>query len=202
MLTKTVTEADGTQRVVTCTIEVSSFKKRQDRNEIEQPFTNLYVKNLPKNCNEEMLKNLFERFGEIESVRIQKDPQGELLDFGFVNFKDTSSAHQAMKEMDKYVIEEGRVLYVSRHLSKKEMELQQQKPNSDFKMQQKTHNNSNLFVTGLPENLTDERFMEEFNKIGKVLSVKLIHKDRKEMDGTSSKFVSHGYVLYEKTEDA
>ena len=166
-LTKTVTDPNGTQRTVTCKIEVSSFKKKEERNEVEQPFTNLYVKNLPKNCNEEMLKSLFQRFGEIESVHIQKDPQGALLDYGFIDFKDTSSAHQAMKEMDKYVIEEGKVLYVSRHLSKKEMELQQTKPNSDFKMQQKTHNNSNLYVTGLPEDLTEERFMEVFSKIGK-----------------------------------
>ena len=104
--------------------------------------------------------------------------------------------------MDKFQIEEGKVLYVTKHLSKKEMELQASKPNSDFKMQQIQHNNSNLYVKNLPPTLTDEAFMTEFNKIGKVLSVKLVRKTNRAHDGTEETFVTHGYVLYEKTEDA
>ncbi len=202
-LTKVVTDSDGTERTVVCKIEVTSFKKRQERSsEIEQPFTNLYVKNLPTGCNDEILKSLFAKFGDIESVAIQKDPQGVPLDIGFVNFKETAAAHAALKEMDKFSIEEGKVLYVSRFLSKKEKELQQQKPNSDYKMQQKTHNNSNLYVTCLPADLTDEVFKAEFEKIGKVLQVKLVKRDGRAHDGSAVTYVSHGFVLFEKTEDA
>ncbi len=197
-LTKTITMPDGTQNTIKCLIEVSPFQKKLERlDKVEQPFTNLYVKHLPTGCTEEMLKSLFEKFGEIESVKIQLDKDGKSLDFGYVDFKETDAAHKALKEMDKHLIEEGKVLYVSRHYSKKEIELQSLKPNSDYKMQQKQHNNSNLFVKNLPENLTEEDFKKPFEAIGNVLSTKLVSKDR---DGKLC--VSHGYVLYEKIEDA
>lgn len=37
---------------------------------------NLFVKNIPDNCTEQMIKDLFKPYGEIESVRLfPKDPK-------------------------------------------------------------------------------------------------------------------------------
>jgi polyadenylate-binding protein len=47
------------------------------------------------------LRSLFEEFGEIESVYVQKDDKGVLKDSGFVCFKDPEVAEKAADEMNK-----------------------------------------------------------------------------------------------------
>ena len=71
---------------------MTHFVRRADRlSARNDEFTNLYVKNLPENYTEEMLKVLFEEFGIPQSVAIMTTPEGKSKCFGFVNM-DTHEA--------------------------------------------------------------------------------------------------------------
>ena len=60
----------------------------------------VYVGQLSWGVDEDMLRNNFEKFGEIISTRIPKDDRGRSKGFGFVEFKESSFAEEAVKEMD------------------------------------------------------------------------------------------------------
>ena len=77
----------------------------------ENKNCNLYIKNLPKNFTEQNLKDLFEKYGEIKSVKIQrfinvtkeKDDFKEYVEscgVGFVCFTDKENAKKAMEDLN------------------------------------------------------------------------------------------------------
>lgn len=47
-------------------IQVTVLTKRNDREEVQDQFSNLYVFNLPENLNEEQFKAIFAPIGEIQ----------------------------------------------------------------------------------------------------------------------------------------
>jgi polyadenylate-binding protein len=68
---------------------------------VEKKFNNLFVKNLPKDYDEDKLRELFAGFGEIDSIAIPKDEQGNNKDFGYVCFKSNDDAEKAWDAMNK-----------------------------------------------------------------------------------------------------
>lgn len=83
-------------------IEINKHEKKASRdNQIQSKFNNLFVKNLPKGTDDDKLKELFGKFGEIESATVQRDESGNHKDYGYVCFKDPAHAEVAMKEMNK-----------------------------------------------------------------------------------------------------
>ncbi|KFM72265.1 Polyadenylate-binding protein, cytoplasmic and nuclear, partial [Stegodyphus mimosarum] len=73
---------------------------------------NLHVKNLPKDMSDEQLKELFERFGEIVSVKIVRDEHFESKGFGFVAFKTEEAAAKALKRLNDFPYE-SKILKIS-----------------------------------------------------------------------------------------
>jgi RNA recognition motif-containing protein len=61
---------------------------------------NIYVKNFPKDFNENDLKKLFEKYGEISSTLISRDENGFSKGFGFVCFTNPINASIAFKEVN------------------------------------------------------------------------------------------------------
>jgi polyadenylate-binding protein len=66
---------------------------------------------------------MFQEFGEIESVHVQRDENGQLKNQGFVSFKDHADAEKALDAMNKKSLPDGSFLMVARHISKKENEI-------------------------------------------------------------------------------
>jgi len=67
---------------------------------------NIYVGNLPFNVTEESLKAMFDKFGEVESVKVIMDRfTGKPKGFGFVEMPSNSEADQAIKELNGKIIE-------------------------------------------------------------------------------------------------
>ncbi len=87
--------------------------------------SNIYVKNFPKTFTEEDLKKLFDVYGEIKSVVISKDTNGDSKGFGFVCFSNPAHANVAFREMrEKKTIYEGlEPLYIN-YAQRKEERLQ------------------------------------------------------------------------------
>jgi len=91
-------------------IYVGRAQKRTERDEVlrhqrveqMQKFqgTNVYVKNLDDDVDDEKLKQEFSRFGPIASVRVMADDKGNSRGFGFISFANAEDATRAMNEMN------------------------------------------------------------------------------------------------------
>ena len=67
---------------------------------------NIYIGNLAQNLTEDVLKNMFEEFGEVESIKIIKDRfSGLSKGFGFVEMPSNSEADKAIKALNGKIIE-------------------------------------------------------------------------------------------------
>ncbi|KAK7200449.1 poly(A)-binding protein 3 [Novymonas esmeraldas] len=75
---------------------------------------NLYVKHLPDDITDEMLRDVFQPFGQITSCAIMKDPSGISKGFAFVCFADREEATAAMRTLNGQALESSKKpLYVS-----------------------------------------------------------------------------------------
>ena len=74
---------------------------------------NIYVGNIPHSIEEEALKELFEKFGPVVSVKKITDKfTGAPRGFGFVQMENKEDAEKAIAELNGYELE-GRKLVVN-----------------------------------------------------------------------------------------
>ncbi|KAJ4306685.1 Phosphatidylinositol-3-phosphatase SAC1 [Collariella sp. IMI 366227] len=66
------------------------------------PFHRLYVGNIHFSITESDLQNVFEPFGELEFVQLQKDDSGRSRGYGFVQFRDATQAREALEKMNGF----------------------------------------------------------------------------------------------------
>lgn len=66
------------------------------------PFHRLYVGNIHFSITETDLQNVFEPFGELEFVQLQKEEQGRSRGYGFVQFRDPNQAREALEKMNGF----------------------------------------------------------------------------------------------------
>ncbi|OBT50985.1 hypothetical protein VE04_07990 [Pseudogymnoascus sp. 24MN13] len=66
------------------------------------PFHRLYVGNIHFSITEGDLQNVFEPFGELEFVQLQKEDQGRSRGYGFVQFRDPHQAREALEKMNGF----------------------------------------------------------------------------------------------------
>jgi len=66
------------------------------------PFHRLYVGNIHFSITEQDLQNVFEPFGELEFVQLQKEEQGRSRGYGFVQFRDPDQAREALEKMNGF----------------------------------------------------------------------------------------------------
>ena len=60
----------------------------------------LFIKNLSYSTSEDQIGSFFEKFGDLESVRILRS-DGKSRGIGFVTFKNKDDAQEAMKNANK-----------------------------------------------------------------------------------------------------
>lgn len=73
----------------------------------------VYIGNLPYSIDSAKLKELFEKFGEVEEATVIQDKfSGRSKGFGFVTFKEEESAKKAIAEMNEKDVE-GRQVKVN-----------------------------------------------------------------------------------------
>lgn len=74
---------------------------------------NIYVGNLPRTATEETLRELFEKYGVVESIRIMLDKfTNEPRGFAFVTMESADDAAKAVEALNNYTLE-GRTLRIS-----------------------------------------------------------------------------------------
>lgn len=95
---------------------------------------NIYVGNLTDQMDEEGLRQMFEDFGEVESVKIIKDRfKGGSKGFGFVEMPSNSEADHAIKALNGNVVDK-KIIKVNHADSgaKKEKAFQEKKVLENF----------------------------------------------------------------------
>lgn len=180
--------------------EVLEKAKLEDPNIVVEPYlkekkqtqaNNLYVKNFSDEVDEDVLRKLFEKYGEIRSVKVMKD---ENLDkkFGFVCFNDAQAATDAL-EMNEAAIEPySDCLYVTRH----------EKKSVRREALQKAYKKQNLYVRNFGEDVTEKDLKDLFSQFGPIKNVKLLTK-RTEINGEVKELSQcKGFVCFEFPEDA
>ncbi len=81
---------------------------------------NIYVGSLPFNLDEEELKEIFEEYGEVSSVKVITDKYtGRSRGFGFVEMPDAETAKKAIEDLNGAEID-GRKIVVNESVEKPE----------------------------------------------------------------------------------
>lgn len=183
---------------------VGHFMKRTDRmHESEKKFTNLYVKNLEEGMEEEGLREMFAKYGEITSAVVMKDRDtGKSRQFGFVNFADPDSARKAIEE--QHDRETGRSkqngepvrLYVQRAQKRNERQMLLKQQHEEAKVQrQQRFQGLNVYVRNLGEEVNDEELRKTFGPYGQITSSRIM----RDTSGVSRGF---GFVCFASQEEA
>ncbi|KAL2871036.1 polyadenylate-binding protein [Aspergillus lucknowensis] len=152
-----------------------SKKDRQSKfEEMKANFTNIYIKNIDPEVTDEEFRNLFEKFGEITSATLSRDPEGKSRGFGFVNFSTHDSAQAAVEEMnDKEV--RSQKLYVGRAQKKHEREEELRKQYEAARMEKASkYQGVNLYVKNLTDDVDDDKLRELFGTYGTITSAKVM----------------------------
>ncbi|KAF3937574.1 Nucleolin [Dactylella cylindrospora] len=66
------------------------------------PFHRLYVGNIHFSITEKDLEHVFEPFGELEFVQLQKEESGRSRGYGFVQYRDPNQAKEALEKMNGF----------------------------------------------------------------------------------------------------
>jgi len=154
--------------------EVLESVKLEDPNIVIEPYlkekkkplpNNLYIKNFSNDVDENVLRGIFEKYGEITSIKVMEDPASSKK-FGYVCFKEDDAAAAAleMHESPVYPYSEG--LYVQRHLKK----------SARRDLLQKQYKKQNLFVRNFSEDVTEKDLRDLFSQFGTILNVKILTK--------------------------
>jgi len=179
---------------------VGFFVPRKDRAEsgsaADATFTNVFVKSLPAEVDDdEKLKEMFEKYGEIKSSVVMKDSEGKSRGFGFVNFAVHDDATKAIEELNGKETD-GKALYVGRAQKKRDRERELRDRFDQLKLERANKfTGVNLYVKNLDDIVDDEKLREAFAPYGNISSAKVMADDK----GNSKGF---GFVCFATTEEA
>jgi polyadenylate-binding protein len=162
----------------------------------DRVFNNLFIKNFGKDMDNARLKQMFEEFGEITSVKVEIDDNGMSKGFGFVCFKDSESAIEAVQA--KHQSEHnGQQIYVARAMKKSERQDHLRAALERKKADKITRyaTGVNLYVKNLEDSIDDEALRKEFSSHGNITSVKVM----RDQTGRSKGF---GFVCFTYPDEA
>ena len=189
-------------------LEVEHFQKKNERLQVLQENTSIYIKNIPNSHSKiEDLKGIFSKYGKIAFAKIFQDNNER--PYAIIVYVDAESANKAKEEMnEKKLNEKDEVgLYVDLLQKKSERKRMLTTKIGDInnKLNQE-YKNCNLFIKNLPYDLTEDKLKEIFSKFGEVKSVKI--SKYLLVTKVSDKFVESetsrgfGFVCYTSEESA
>lgn len=180
-------------------VYVGKFERRTERSGgvgSGSKYTNVYVKNIPEDWNEEKFKKAFEPFGKITSIVLQEGPDGKHKGFGFVNFETHDEAGKAVEEGSKIKVDDEKTLFVDRFQKKAERQAVLSKKFDEIRREKnEKYKNLNLYVKNLDDDVDDAKLRELFESYGTITSAKVMSDEK----GASRGF---GFVCFENPDDA
>jgi polyadenylate-binding protein len=194
---KAVAGLNGTQLDGTTIYVGQHVPKRQRVSPADTKWTNVFVKNLPGDCDEAKLKELFSKYGAITSVYLSKHefsaknaPGTEATTrcFGFVNFATHEEAKAATEALNEYKLGDN-TLFVGRAQTRAE------RASTLSRNVKREPVQSNLYIKHLEEGVTKEILEKHFSKFGTITSASIAL----DANGASRGF---GFVCFQTAEAA
>lgn len=180
-------------------VYVGKFLSRAERQrkmgERAKLFTNVYIKNFSDKLDEDALTAMFEKHGQVKSVAVMRDSNGNSKGFGFVAMDNHEEAQKAVDALNGTDLDGAGELYVGRAQKKQERaaelrnQFEQQKQERIQKFQ-----GVNLYVKNLDDTVDDDKLREAFTQYGTITSAKIMS------DGDKSK--GFGFVCFSSPEEA
>lgn len=181
-------------------IKAEPFKQKEETQVVNtsEENRNLFVKNLPSNTKPKDLYELFIKYGNIISIKLKQNINGECLGYGYVNYEDSKSAESALVNLNDMDYN-GKRLQVSHLYPKKERTVEE------------TEKFPLVLIKQIPETINSESKLEEiFSRFGQISFCGIISgNDNKinnitllEKSELSSSGLRIGVVLFSNKEDA
>ncbi|XP_042597770.1 polyadenylate-binding protein 1A-like isoform X1 [Cyprinus carpio] len=177
---------------------VGHFKSQKQREAEMQArnkeFTNIFIKNFGTEVNDEMLTEIFSKFGPTLSVRVMTDEKGNSRGFGFASFEKHSDARRAVEELNQTELS-GRKVFVGRAQKRRERQTELKRRFEQIQQERITRcQGVNLYVKNLSDSVDSERLLREFSPYGNITSAKVM------TDGGRSR--GFGFVCFSSPEEA
>ncbi|XP_033218665.1 ELAV-like protein 1 isoform X6 [Belonocnema kinseyi] len=131
----------------------------------EESKTNLIVNYLPQTMTQEEIRSLFSSIGEVESCKLIRDKlTGNLLEnlnsqslgYGFVNYHRPEDAEKAINTLNGL------------RLQNKTIKVSYARPSSE------AIKGANLYVSGLPKNMTQQDLENLFSPYGRIITSRIL----------------------------
>lgn len=173
---------------------MSKTQRVETYGQYKKKYTNVFVKNFGDQLDDDKLRVMFEKYGEITSAVCAKDADGKSKGFGFVNFKESVAAEKAVEELNESVFGDKR-LTVGPFQKKSERLAELKKKYDDEKRERLSKlQGVNLYIKNLDDKIDDERLRKEFAPFGTITSAKVMTDN-----GRSKGF---GFVCFSAPEEA
>lgn len=176
--------------------EAQTDRQSESEDEETLPGCTLFIKNLNFSTNEDSLREVFSKIGNVKSCSIskKKDKQGVLLSmgFGFVEYKKPEQAQKALRQLQHCTVD-GHQLEVK--LS--ERATREKAPTDHKKQKSKKQKTSKILVRNVPFQATVKEIRELFSTFGELKTVRL----PKKMAGTGA-HRGFGFVDFVTKQDA
>lgn len=176
--------------------EFMSKKERLEKlGDQAKKFKNVFIKNFGDSFNDETLREMFLKHGEITSCVVMADDTGKSKGFGFVAYETHESAELAVRDFDCMEID-GRKVTVCRAQKKAERAMELKSKFEAQKMERiNRYQGVNLYIKNLEDGIDDERLRSEFSTYGTITSAKVMKDDK----GNSKGF---GFVCFSSPDEA
>ena len=181
-------------------IKAEPFKSNKNKDK-QKSNTNLFVKNLPKDCTPKEVFEIFSKFGTIDSIELKSAPNGECIGYGYVDFTTEENANKAIEGLDQTKFK-NHIISVSLFTPKeKRME---NLNNNQFSIPM-------LVVLKLPSDMDSAGLKNIFDIYGQIMISGIVNetpfflietgkcKDRIDEIGNINRY---GIILYTKKEEA
>ncbi|KAM4052892.1 putative RNA-binding protein 19 isoform 2-T2 [Anomaloglossus baeobatrachus] len=185
-------------------VEEESDKKPKEKSETEEsedeeetlPGCTLFIKNLNFNTDEEKLKQVFSKAGEVKSCSIskKKDKQGAFLSmgYGFVEYRKPEHAQKALRQLQHSTVDDHQI-----EVKLSERAIRSEVPTDRKKQVNKKQKSSKILVRNVPFQATVKEIRELFSTFGELKTVRLPRK----MAGTGA-HRGFGFVDFVTKQDA
>ena len=133
---------------------------------------NLHIKEIPKNKTSREIFEYFHKFGDISSIKVNEDENGNIVGTGYITYYNQDNAKKAMEETN------GKKIWDSN------MELQYQTSNKNdrnyhhYNYQNYHNNNDNKFkinINNIPDNFTNDDIQKLCEEFGKIQNINILN---------------------------
>lgn len=182
-------------------VTVTHYKPKSERQKKspDETFTNVYIKNLPKDMDKDKLTKMFSEFGEVQNAVVITNEEGNSRGFGFANFFTHEAAKKAVEALNGRSAgdeeDKTKTFVACRAMTKDERTRflsEQRRKNAQFGARQDT----NLYVRNFPDDMDEEKLKEMFAPFGEIRSVKVMRDKNKKISR------GFGFVCFTRPEDA